>query len=272
VLGDAAIAVHFSSLAAHAAFAWRFADQTTDQPTTRDFFVVDDLDRTVFWGRPEHARVWSHGKLNPAEMVFFADLTLCYDFFSSTPWLSLHAATLSLDTRAIALIGATTTGKTTTAIAAVRSGLRFLSDERCIMRDGRVYPFLRSLTIRPGGRKLLLSNVDEADAPDGVLRDVPGMLEAVVQPHVLFGDRIERATRGLQALVILDGYAETPLLEPVPLAAVLPLMLKALQSSERGIGRIARLFAECKSTPCFRLRLGSPAATAVRLHDVFNAA
>ena len=74
---------------------------------------------------------------------------------SDATLLSFHAGAIACDGYAAAIVGESTAGKTTTTIACARRGMSPYSDERLLLRDGMVLPFMRAFNVRPGGRALL---------------------------------------------------------------------------------------------------------------------
>lgn len=78
-------------------------------------------------------------------------LSLADDF------LFIHAAALAFGSRGVLLIGQSGSGKTTLAAQLVRAGANFLGDEvvGISRKDGRLYAFPRSLSLRPESVELL---------------------------------------------------------------------------------------------------------------------
>lgn len=244
------------------AFADRYRDQGPRGAPIADFYAVEDRDGVRFWcdRAPERARRYDD-RLGADFAAFFADAGAQYEFLRASPYLGLHAAVLANERGAIAIVGATTAGKTTTAIACARRGLSFYSDERCIVRDGRVVPFLRRLTLRAGGRELLLADAID-DRVAACVRALGNAPETPVHASTLFGDAIGGPERNVRALFVIADRAGAPVVERVGLYGVLPSLLRATASGEGGIDRIARLDREFRDAAVFAVRLGTPDATA----------
>jgi hypothetical protein len=107
----------------------------------------------------------------------------------------IHAGVVSYDGQGLVLAADSGHGKTTLVLELVRRGLKFLSDEMAALgrADGRVYPFPRSLRVRPGTLEMTGSPGAAASAPEWLgklLLDIeeiqPGGLgEAAPLTHVV---------------------------------------------------------------------------------------
>ncbi len=63
----------------------------------------------------------------------------------------VHAGAVAVDGRAIVIPGTSFSGKTTLVAELVRAGASYLSDEFAVLdADGRVHPYAKPLSIRPG--------------------------------------------------------------------------------------------------------------------------
>jgi hypothetical protein len=107
----------------------------------------------------------------------------------------IHAGVVSYNGQGIVLAADSGHGKTTLVLELVRRGCKFLSDEMAALgrADGRVYPFPRSLRVRPGTLELTGFPGAAVGAPewlDKLLLDIeeiqPGSLgEAAPLTHVV---------------------------------------------------------------------------------------
>lgn len=79
----------------------------------------------------------------------------------------IHAGVVSSGGRGILFVGDARHGKTTLVLELIRRGFKFLSDETAALsrNDHMVYPFPRSLRIRPGTLKLLGLPIPLPDTP-----------------------------------------------------------------------------------------------------------
>jgi hypothetical protein len=265
-VADSAIRIAFSSLAASRWFATRFVDMRVARDPSYAFYIVDEGARTCFWSDPGEARVWPFPAAPAPVMSFLADNAAMNDFFRRGPYLGLHAAVVRAAGGPIAILGATTAGKTTTALACAQLGLQLFSDERCILRSGMVFPFLRSPTLRAGGRRLLARDFPDDGSPFARIVHAPAVDGEVSLPaSTLFAHAGPVTPEPLRAVAVIDGIGAQPSLREVDAYAVLPELAQATSAPESGLDRVARLLAELRDARCFRLRLGRPRATAEAL-------
>lgn len=265
-------AVWFADAAAAACFAVRYADLRCDDPAALEAVVtVDDDGSELMWCGPMTYR-WPHRKLDPAAVAFLADAVALTGFFEHHPAgaLSLHAAALGDGAGVAALIGETTAGKTTTALACARAGLSLYTDERCAILDGDVHPFPRALNIRAGGLALLLADECRDRIAKRLLRD-GGETAEDVRYSELFTNWALPPPAPLRVVFVLSGTAERPAIESVSSAVAAKAGARWVHGAGRGIERIARLLTVFRPVRCYRLTLGKPAATARVIADTLHA-
>jgi hypothetical protein len=260
-VGRSTIAVRFSRASAAAAFAERFADMLGHQAPDVVIYAVALDGAAYFWLSPDRVRRWPE---DPSDelLVFFADNVAMHEYLSTSTDVGIHAAVIAKGSRLVALLGCSTAGKTTTAIAAVRNGFALYSDERCILQDGRVVPFLRAITVREGGRSAILAAGPSGCAVDDRLRELPEQGDSSIRPRLLLGDQAGGPPRPLSAIFFIEGRGATPSVQGCPLYAVLPALLQSMVSRYTGMERAAHVLAEFHTAPLYRLRLGTPHATA----------
>jgi hypothetical protein len=260
-VGRATISVCFSRASAAAAFAERFGDMLGNSAPSVVIYAVALDGEAYFWLSPDRVRRWSE---DPSDelLVFFADNVALHEYLTTSADVGIHAAVISKGSHLVALVGESTAGKTTTALAAARIGFAVYSDERCILQDGHVVPFLRAITVREGGRSVILAAAASASALDARLRELPERGDSAIRPRSLLGERAGGPPQPLSAVFIIEGRAATPTVNPCPLYAGLPALLRSMISRERGIERAARVLAEFRDVAIYRLRLGTPHATA----------
>ncbi len=256
-VGRHTIAVRFSRASAAAAFAERFADMQCDRaPDTLVHAVARDGE-AFFWRHAERARRWP-AHADDGLLMFFADAVAMHEYLTTSPDLGIHAATIAQGCRAVALVGRSTAGKTTTAIAAVRSGFTLYSDERCIVQSGRVVPFLRALTIRPGARSALLAQGATGGPICELLRALPDHGDASVGARLLAGQTAGGPPLPLHALFVIAGWAARSSIAACPPYALLPALLRSVVSRDARLDAAARMLTELRDVACYRLWLGSP--------------
>jgi hypothetical protein len=270
-LGRSTIAVRFSRPSAAAAFGERFGDMLGQRAADAVVYAVALDGQAYFWRTPGRARRWPE---NPSDdmFVFFADNVAMHEHFATATDVCIHAAVLARAAGTVALVGRSTAGKTTTALAAARHGFTLYSDERCILQDGHVVPFLRAITVREGGRAALLESPAAAHPLDDRLRELPARGDVAVRPRILLGERAGGPPRPLGAVFIIAGRDATPSVEACAAYAVLPELLRSMTSRDSGIDRAARLLPMLRGVPVYRLRLGTPAATAILIERTLDEA
>jgi hypothetical protein len=259
-VGRATVAVRFSRASAAAAFAERFADMLGDGEPFTVAYAVDLDDEALFWVSPERLFRWPRA-ISDHLLVFFSDILAMQEYLTTSSDVGFHSAVVASGPILVALVGRTTAGKTTTAIAAARSGFALYSDERCIIQDGRVVPFLRAITVREGGRAALLADAASATPIDARLREMPERGETPIRPSALLGSSAGGPPCRLAGMFMIEARDATPSVERCSLYDVLPELLKSMASADTGLARAARIGAELRGLPLYRLRLGSPSAT-----------
>ncbi len=277
-IGSVPLEVRFSAAGSADQFVARYADLPAHRrPSSAipglTLFVVEHDQETLFWADPKIVWRWSGGPIDPHLVGFFADAVLHHEFVRITPSVSFHAAVLALDGACAALTGVTTAGKTTTAVACTRAGLRLYSDERCILQAGLVVPFLRRLTLRAGGRAAL--SADEPPDSDfgALLASWEGHEEVAVRPSRLFGAGAQGGPPvPLRWLFLIDGFGDAPAVTPTTALAAASAILPTFWSGDSGLDRMALWLRELRDVAVYRLLLGRPAATASLVKEVMASA
>ena len=260
-IGRATIAVRFARASAAAAFAERFGDMLGCGVADATVFVVDCGPRTYFWLTLDRAYCWT-AAVSDELLVFFADGFALREYLMQSADLCLHAAVIARGSRAVALVGRSTAGKTTTALAAARSGFTLFSDERCIIQDGYVVPFLRAIAIREGSRAALIADSVADCTLASRLRALPARGDVAIRPRTLLGERVGERPARLIAAFMIESRAQTPAVERCSLHNALPAILRSLICRETGLERATRALAEFGKLKLYRLQLGTPADTA----------
>jgi len=270
-VGRASIEVAFSDRRVFDCFAFKFGDLIVTRTPDYSFYVVDTGERTCFWSRSDDVRVWPHPALTPQVMSFLADNAVMNDFFVHGGYSGLHAAVVRGRRGIAAILGSTTAGKTTTSIACVRRGMTFYSDERCVMLDGLVFPFPRALTMRAGGRRLLLDDPSDGEPIlADVLQRAQNYDDVVIRPSTLFRNGIGRTPEPLSALFVIDGIDERPSVRRVDSYELIPRIAENMWTASVGLERVSAIMSEFAKPLCYRLTLGRPDDTARLLADVMD--
>jgi hypothetical protein len=264
-IGRSTVAVRFSRVSAAVTFADRFADMLVESEPGLVIYATSFGGRAHFWSSPERAWSWDRDPRDEL-VVFFADNVMMHEYLTTSADVGFHAALAGYGSSVLAIVGQSGAGKTTTAIALARKGFALYSDERCILQDGAVVPFLRAMTIRQGGRSALLATATpRCSLIDEKLRELPASGDTSIRPESLFGPSATGPPKPLSVVFLLDGRGSTPDIQPCSVYAALPTVLRSMMSSATGIERPARALRHLRHVPFFRLRLGAPDATAAAI-------
>jgi hypothetical protein len=268
-VGDRPCVVHFDDLDVAACFCARYADLLTDTRSydVESFAMTDPHFGPVFWTPGGRAFRWPMGRLEPQVQAFLTDavaLTACFSL-RTEGLVSLHAATVGIAGGAGAIVGDSNGGKTTTAIACLRAGLRLYGDERCVVdRNGLVYPFPRAVNVRASGLRLLLNDrVCDPDPVGEFLRAQPEGDLNDVRLSTLRGDWVAPPLEPLRAVFVLDGTAAEPRLTETTPANAAKAAARWAQGAGSGVDKVARLIELFGAAACYRLVLGTPHASAL---------
>lgn len=273
-VGASAITVRFEDAACAALFADRYADQLLDGTFAIVHYVVRTPAGYAFCSPGGLAWSWDRGALSPRAIVFLADATAISTILrSSSQLVSFHAAAVAYAGGAAAIAGDSTAGKTTTALACARRGMRLYSDERCVLAHGRVVPFARTLNLRADGLRRLARDRDVPDRTlDALLRASETSGEVRVRITTLFGTQAIAEPAELRAVFLLCGHAAEPRLEPASWVDVAPALLRWMDSADRGLPRVERCLHALRGVRCFRVVLGTPDASALLIRATLAAA
>ena len=259
-IGGATIEVRFSRASAAAKFQRRYRSSLGHRGRDCIIYAVESEGAVYYWRVRERTRSWS-GTCDDDLFVFFADNVAMHEYLTASSDLGLHAAVIARDQRVIALVGESTAGKTTTAIAAARRKFQVYSDEHCIIQDTFVVPFLRAITLRAGGRAALRNEARPDCAIDRVLANLPDHGDVAIGARTLLGNSAGGPPAKLEAIFLVEGRDETPQVVRCSVYDAMPTILHSMTSCESGIARPARMLEELRNVAIFRLRLGTPGAT-----------
>lgn len=176
----------------------------------------------------------------------------------------VHAGVVAFRRAAVALVAPSGTGKSTTVWSLVCDGFGYVSDELMPLEveAGRVLPYPRALCLKsvPSGAHALPAQTLHA----GRLHYAPIYARASVQPlgslplrAVFFLERIEDDTKPEMGPV---GVAEAA-------ARLYANTLNALAHPGFGLDVATRIV---RQVPCYRLRLGRPAATVAAVRTALS--
>jgi hypothetical protein len=252
------LAVHFEDEVAALLFARRFGPfLSTLTPVAHVYTARRDDGAPVFWTDDGDRSLWPLGA-SSASIAALVDVVAMEAVFRRLPEaISFHAAAIQIDHRAVAIAGATTAGKTTTALACVRRGLPLYTDERCVVMNGSVHPFPRALSVRPDGAKLLASEHHAG------LQALPPLANEGGRECIVPTDRFELATpRRLTTIFFIAGRDQRVTIEPMSRSEALVAAAQALFTPASPLERIERAAKLLQGVTTLRLTLGSPDETA----------
>jgi hypothetical protein len=243
----------------------RFEEHLSERPAQFTYFVIASDDEYVFQCAHDGSWRWRHGPLSTGAVAFLADAAMMAAVVHFDPQLmSMHAAAFAYNGRAGAIAGDSTAGKTTTLLACARAGVAVYSDERTLVRSGNVHPFLRICSVRSAGRDRLL-----LDAADDRLARVLSSSSLFTFTQA-FGPAVVAPVEPLDALFVLNGYASVPEIERIDTAQALPAISRWFDAAAGSLDRLARAVTLLRSVRCYRLTLGTPAASAQKIMEVME--
>lgn len=241
-------------------FALRYADHPAVGAPDFRYYVATVRGGYAFWCGHASSWRWSQGALPPDAVVFLADaVALAAVVRFDAHIASMHAAAIEHSGVAAAFAGTSTTGKTTTLLACARRGMRIYSDERVILRENVVHPFLRRCSVRAAGARLLLAENDNDRLADA-LRAAPEL-----SLKTCFGRAAIASPHPLRALFVLNGTGHCAALEAVDTATALPAITRWFDAHGDMVDRVARAITLLQDVKCYRLTLGTPDESAAAI-------
>lgn len=259
-VGGVAMAIRSDDPRLCASLGRRYREHRCFAPPDVDYYVVRDDGGYRFFGPNPVAHHWPHGDLPVDALTFLTDAVALSSLIRSDERLiSYHAAAVEAGGRAAAIVAESCGGKTTTALACARIGMRVYSDERLILRDGLVQPFLRTCNVREGGKRRLLDDSrDDALAAALERSDVSDLSFVEV-----FGKDVAARPSPLGAVFLVEkGGEETAAAIPITAHQALPALSRWADALGERLATIAKTNALLRAVACYRLRLGTPHATA----------
>jgi hypothetical protein len=215
-----------------------------------------------FWFPGLATYFWGHWDLGSNDLAFLTDAVVTTTLFTaSEDLIALHAAVVGDGACAAAIVGTTTAGKSTTAIACARRGLDLYSDEFGIVTPHGVMPCQRALNLRSGGIELLRQDRAPNSPVDAWLRSHRGDCDGVGYDE-LFGELHVPALRPLRLAFILAGAGPHPQVRLLSAPQMLVHLEPWARMKARGIEAAGELLALLKSVDSYELTLGKPDDTA----------
>jgi hypothetical protein len=227
-----------------------------------------------FWVPGTAAYRWERHRLEPYEIAFLADAVATTHFFTALPKrMVMHAAAVAGDRAAAAIVGTSEAGKTTTALACTRVGLRLFSDEFCFVTPAGVIPFPRSLNLRRGGIELLARGASRDTPLDAWLQANRGADVQDVGYDELLGAWEDQAHPvPLRAVFFVTARAAIARAAKASAAQMLPRVLPWTRMEPQGLEAARALLELLQRTTCYELTLGTPDDTARLIEEALAVA
>jgi len=264
-VGGIAMRMQFDDASLRDRFAQRYRDHEIPPSAPALTFSCAWKDDAYYFWSSGISTAWRWpGELPAHAITLLVDATAMASLVrSNSGLLSFHAAAVHCDGVAAAIVGDSTAGKTTTTIACARRGLSPYSDERLLLRDRTVLPFMRAFNVRPGGRALLIRD----DAHDDFARAMAQQPEEADWTDVSLFEIIQGLRKPepaeLSAIFLLQGHGERASVRPLdPRRATPALMASVDCAAQSMLERAARAMGLLRSTAVFALTLGTPAESA----------
>lgn len=237
------------------AFRSRYCDHPPLSTPDFVYYVTSDAGGYTMWCEHDGALRWPHGALPLSAVLFLADAAAIAALIHFDPRLvSMHAAGIEFGGIAAAIAADSHGGKTTTALACARAGMRVYSDERVLLRESLVLPFLRRCSVRAGAAQLL--HAGDGSTFANALADSAG-----VSWMQTFGAQCAAPPAPLAAVFLIAGKGEVNIV-PVDAARLMPDILRWFDCRAGGMQRVSRAVALLRSAHCYMLTLGAPDETA----------
>lgn len=194
--------------------------------------------------------------------------------------LFLHGASFGIAGAGALLLGCGKAGKSTTALALLARGHAVLGDDVAAirMRSREVLPFRKTMSIRPGPPMQFLDARLRA-----VRHTVVGGDQGALRTLVSIGDLFPASTGSalpLRFAFVLDGFAESTALTQFEPSISDTRSLKAVVSESipswglsagRDLMRFLTVVNLLSDINCYRIKLGSPEASAAAIQDLMEA-
>lgn len=261
------VAAHFNQPGEADAFRWRYRSfLSSGRPDFVSCAVASDDEEPCFFTEPGEAFRYPLVLRGTGVVAFLADAVTGRGFFGIHPsLLSFHAAAVSVGNSAAAISAISTGGKSTTAFACARRGMGLYTDERCVLKDGFVYPFPRAMNVRAGGIDLLLSEqVPDDEVMARPLRGHAGKDWECIQFCEVFGARPLPKPAKLESIFFITGKSRTPRAEPLERPGALQRLLESsFSGAAPGMDRLAAAAELLQQARAYALTLGTPDDTAL---------
>lgn len=182
----------------------------------------------------------------------------------------MHAGVVAWQGKAVLLCGEANRGKTTLTLSLVRAGWKFLSDEIAFLDLARctVAPFPRAIGMREQSVRMFPEITPEALTET---KSLGGEAKWLVDVEQVFPNSIGQESN-IEAIVLLDGFNEVPLLTPIAASEAMLECMKVTHSAEDDPMKLMLNVAEIVNhARCFRLKAGRVPDTAAAITKMIAA-
>jgi hypothetical protein len=176
----------------------------------------------------------------------------------------MHAGVVAWGEKALLLCGETNRGKTTLTLGLVRAGWKFLSDEIAFIDLARcsVAPFPRAIGMRENSIRMFPEVKQEALTET---KSLGGEAKWLVDVERVFRGSVGQESP-ITAIVLLDGFSDSPILTPVSASEAMFACMKVTHSAEDDPMKVMLNVADVVNRAhCFRLKAGAVTDTAAAI-------
>lgn len=245
-------------------FALRYGDHPASKPPDFRYYVATVRGGYSFWCAHAATWRWTQGPLPADAVAFLADSVALAAIIRFDPALvALQATAVELNGIAAAIAGHSAAGKTATLLACARRGMRIFSDERALLRNSIVHPYLRRSSVRGAGARLLLADPDGYN--DELLHSRPQL-----SPKVCFGSEAMAPPAPLRALFLIGGSGYCAALEATDTAGAMPAIMRWFDAHGDMVDRATRAMSILNGVQCYKLTLGTPDESAAAIAYVMT--
>jgi hypothetical protein len=204
----------------------------------------------------------------PLEILLGLLLMAVTGLLRRTGLYTLHATALARDGRGVLISAPSGRGKTTSCLALLRAGYRFLSDDHPFLRDDARGPRVLSFPVKVDVTDRTVRFFPELQAASALLR--PGLFKRHFYVDEVYGDVVVDSCD--PAVILLPQVTDCPTsrAEPLPRSRALEALLpEALLVLDRAVARrhFALMGRLVETAACYRLHFGRNVLELPRLVD-----
>ena len=232
-------------------FALRYAEHPAAGPPDFRYYVATVRGGYAFWCAHAASWRWTQGPLPPDAVAFLADAVAFSALVQFDARLAaVQGAGVEFNGMGAVICGNSVAGKAATLLACVRRGMRIYSDERALLREKTLHPFLRRSSVRTAGARMLLGDQigERAEALGS---------EPCLSLRTCFGSAAVAKPHRLRAFFSIIGNGHCAALELADTAAVLPSLTRTFEARGDMVDRVSRAISALRDVRCYKLTLGN---------------